>query len=741
MDLRNWNFEQDGLIQLRGEWEFYWKKLYSPEDIERLNGSGQEYFYLPSLWNNFQTENGVLSGDGYATFSLLVLLDSNQDMWSLKVPHTWTANIVYAGNETKDKAGLVAKDVTDMKPSWKPYTLDFYPNQNKVRIVLQISNFHHKKGGAPHAILLGKKKQIHNYQSILERYLFFLLGCLIIMGLYHLGFFLNRKDELTPLYFSLLCFLIGIYLITVQEEMLEHIFPGINWELAVKIEFLSYYLALPVLVSYFFRLFPYEFNIKVITTIHIIGFLLSSIVIFTPVKIFSHTLIVFEIYAIISCLYCIYELLRSVAHKRMGASVFLFSICILLLTILNDILYNGLWVDTFYMTPLGFFVFLFSQAFLLSIRFSQAFHQIEELNQNLEKKVEERTLQLTNANQIKSEFIANISHEIRTPLNSILGFSEILKNEITNKTHNKYLSCVIANGKILLDLINSLLEISKIEVTKPIIHQDPIDIHVIVLEMVGVFSQQIQDKSLDFKTDINGSTPNKLLVDQARLKHVLLNLIGNAIKFTDKGSVKLSVYHEPGRSKEEINLFIAVEDSGKGISKEKIYQIFKRQSSVEYEENSFGLTICNKLVKAMNGKIIVGSEEGKGSIFIVKLNQVKVAEETVSQKNEDTSKSNTKIAPTYFQNIFPKDSKELKELQNILEGNLFITWKELFDILDIDVISNFAKELTNLGKTYNYRPLVEYGNNLENEIEVFDYDQIYKLLPEYQEILSGLSNQ
>ncbi|MDM8559349.1 PAS domain S-box protein [Candidatus Parabeggiatoa sp. HSG14] len=236
------------------------------------------------------------------------------------------------------------------------------------------------------------------------------------------------------------------------------------------------------------------------------------------------------------------------------------------------------------------------------------------------------------ANRAKSEFLANMSHEIRTPMNAVIGFSDILASKITDKQHKNYLNSIQTGGKALLTLINDILDLSKIEAGRLDIQYEPVNPQIIFTELQQIFSLKIAEKNLEFIMEIDENLPQALFLDETRLRQVLLNLIGNAVKFTDNGYVKLcanKTYTEDDHSK--INLIIAVEDSGIGVPFDQqcfIFESFRQQegqSTRKYGGTGLGLAISKRLVEMMNGHIFIESSQGKGSRFEIGLHEVKVA--------------------------------------------------------------------------------------------------------------------
>ncbi len=232
------------------------------------------------------------------------------------------------------------------------------------------------------------------------------------------------------------------------------------------------------------------------------------------------------------------------------------------------------------------------------------------------------------ANRAKSEFLANMSHEIRTPLNAVLGFTELLDALITDSTQRSYLESIKTGGRNLLTLISDILDLSKIEAGKLEIHAEPTSITAIVHEMHQVFRQKLAEKHLDFLIEIESDIPEYLLLDDVRVRQILLNLVGNAIKFTEQGYIKVSASVLISPPVPLLDLIIAVEDSGIGIPEAQQPAIFAAftqqdgQSTKQYGGTGLGLTITKRLVNMMNGTIALKSDVNTGSTFAIVLKDV-----------------------------------------------------------------------------------------------------------------------
>ena len=265
-----------------------------------------------------------------------------------------------------------------------------------------------------------------------------------------------------------------------------------------------------------------------------------------------------------------------------------------------------------------------------------------------EKNLKEAKERAEQANRVKSEFISNISHEIRTPLNSIIGFSEMLASHVQDSRHREYAASIKSAGNSLLMLINDILDLSKIEAGKLEISLGSVDLRTLITEISQVFAVKVALKNLDFVIDVQSEVPEYLLLDKARIRQVLFNLVGNAVKFTKSGFLRVvvSVSHGKNTGKNKLDLEIRVEDSGIGILPEFHDEIFNSFIQVEHKKNKstegtgLGLSITKRLVEMMSGNIAVQSSAGEGSSFIVTLKDVSPADFSGTQgRGDDLSKA------------------------------------------------------------------------------------------------------
>ncbi|MCW3786304.1 ATP-binding protein [Plebeiibacterium sediminum] len=295
------------------------------------------------------------------------------------------------------------------------------------------------------------------------------------------------------------------------------------------------------------------------------------------------------------------------------------------------------------------------------------------------------------ANRSKSEFLSNMSHEIRTPMNSIFGYVSILTKLISDETQRKYLTYINTNSKLLLSLIDDILDLAKIEAGKMELDTGYVSIRNLVEEMKTIFNYKLRTKNLEFKIDVDDNVPIHVVADELRLQQALTNLISNAIKFTHEGYVKLKVKAKPLNGS-TYSIQIVVSDSGIGIDKKNRKKIFDSFHQVDgqdirkYGGTGLGLTITKNLIELMGGKLSVESELGKGSDFMIDFPSITCSNNAVIK----VSQSN-KI----FENVDFKGSRVLV-VDDIKDNRQLL--KDMLEVRHLQIVtcSNGKKALQKL---------------------------------------------
>ena len=676
LDLTNWDFENNGLVNLNGEYEFYWNQLLNPQDFVKYQSSLKaDIIDVPNAWNGSKYQGKEIPGEGYATYRLTVLLDSSDIDLAIKMLETSSAYNLFINGKKLSSAGIVGKAKDLAKPGILPKIIGFQSDKNLLDVVIQVSNFSHRCGGVWEKIVLGTKDQLQNKKELKIAYDLLLLGSILIMALYHLGLYWLRRKELSPLFFGIFCLLIAVRILTTGERHILLFFPTINYEMMIKLEYLSFYLAVPAFIHYFYSIFSYYFSKYICVLSTAIGLTFGTLVVLFPVKLFSNTLSLYQVFTLFMFIYAMIILVIVALKKESKAIIFLAGFTVLFLSSVNDILYARNIIQTGYMVQFGLFIFIFSQAYLISRYFSKAFSTIEiqreklktsqkalqKANAGLETRVKKRTAEILAANnslrqeieerklaqeatrkakraaeianRTKSEFLANMSHELRTPLNHIIGFTELVLDKNfgeLNEVQEEYLNDVHSSSGHLLSLINDILDLSKVEAGK--LEYTPTEVHIrkILINSLKMINEKVIKNNIRTSNDFDG-IPAKIQADERKIKQILYNLLSNAVKFTPNGgSIELAakrLSNNKIRTKnhnDSLNDYIqiSVKDSGVGLKKEDIAQIFEPFEQVEnslsrqFQGTGLGLSLTKSLVELHGGDIWAESEgKGKGSTF------------------------------------------------------------------------------------------------------------------------------
>lgn len=250
----------------------------------------------------------------------------------------------------------------------------------------------------------------------------------------------------------------------------------------------------------------------------------------------------------------------------------------------------------------------------------------------LTSELEHAKIEAESANRLKSEFLANMSHEIRTPLNAVIGFSDLLENEVENPKHRGYLEAIKNGGKNLLLLINDILDLSKIEAGHMKLEYHPVSLEIFIRDITSMFTQIANKKGITLVAEIAKEVPNYVIVDEIHIRQILFNLISNALKFTQSGQVSIKIEQGTVHDNGDITLVCIVKDTGIGIplkDQAKIFESFiqqEGQDTRQYGGTGLGLAICRKLAHLMGGELSVESIPEKGSTFTLMIDNIEVSQ-------------------------------------------------------------------------------------------------------------------
>ncbi|HHU37317.1 MAG TPA: adenylate/guanylate cyclase domain-containing protein [Treponema sp.] len=407
LDLRAWDFEEDGLLSLEGEWSMYRKLLLDPAMLASFNLPDPLVQSLPGYWKI----PDVLPAHSYASYVLTVLfpeslIDNNVILGS-RCSDATSACKVWIDGQPLFSNGVVADNAQEEKPEFRPDIVFFTPKSSTVTVIIQVSNHNYRTGGVWSVPLLGTADQISGEWNRSMQAVLFLLGALIIMGINQVCLFFSRRKERSGLWFGIVCIIISMRIISTGDCLLNQWIPGFSWEIARKFEFLAICLG-PVFFGLFIHdLFPQCMSRLVHRINCTIGFVFAAIVLLFPAGISSYLVIPMELYVAIVILWLLTILGIAFYRKERGSGWLLAGFIILALTVVNDILFSQLIVGSAYLLPIGFFAFIASQVVLLARKFTFGFNQselfaleLESTNKSFSRFVPTQFLQLLNREKI-----------------------------------------------------------------------------------------------------------------------------------------------------------------------------------------------------------------------------------------------------------------------------------------------------------------------------------------------------
>jgi signal transduction histidine kinase/DNA-binding response OmpR family regulator len=532
--------------------------------------------------------------------------------------------------------------------------------------------------GMPHADITGMWYEgpyyFDRYETIRkthdESLVLFICGAYVLVGLYHFLIFFNRPGNRDNLYHSIFSILLAIYFL-----MRSHAIYGLipNTDITFRIEYISLYMLLPM-VSAFLEHLSFKKTTKVSRAYRGISLFFAVIQIIFPNPFGDDILYVWWGFALLGLIYTIgYDILyifcrdiralwkaagkdslvrimwMSLTRTPLG-NVLIGTTVMCFTAVIDIILSITAGYGIINASSYGVFIFTMTTAVILAQRFGGLFRRLDEMNVlleksnlNLEATVQERTQELErqtraaeSASRAKSVFLARMSHEIRTPLNAILGLSEVeLQKNLPGETQTN-LEKVYHSGAHLLEIVNDILDISKIESGNFEILPAEYETSAVVNDVIQINIVRIGLKQIVFHLELDETIPQKLYGDELRVKQILNNFLSNAFKYTEEGEVRMVVSWEQQGDKAWLTFTVA--DTGRGIKKKDLEKLFSEYTQFETAANrriegtGLGLSIARGLAERMGGSIGVESEYGKGSVFRVSLPQGIVDKKPISRE-------------------------------------------------------------------------------------------------------------
>lgn len=362
---------------------------------------------------------------------------------------------------------------------------------------------------------------------------------------------------------------------------------------------------------------------------------------------------------------------------------------------------------------------------------------------NLIKELTIAKINAERSSELKTMYLSNLTHELKTPINAISGFTDIIIAKYTDFEFKNYLASIKTSTNLLIQLINDLLFYTKAESGKLELRPVPTNLNNLVSELINIFKIQVQNKGVELKTKINNNGIKHLLnLDQLKFKQIIINLLNNAIKYTDHGKINLTITIS-SVSESQVNLLLIVQDTGIGIPNSRLKEIFNafKQVNLSDENEGFGLglAIVKRILEPMNGNIEVESELGVGSKFIVEIRNINLV---LNNDKLNISTENIKLV----EKIINKDNKLniysieiLEDLLLMLNGRFSSKLKNIKTNFLLKDISEFAEQLYKVAKDREIEFVINYSEQLLSASKSIDVEKINNLLENFYKLVEVIN--
>jgi signal transduction histidine kinase len=619
-DLSQYKFDSKP-VNLSGAWEFYWNELLTPADFS--TNKKKSFLNVPGAWN----QQGNFTPLGFATYRLLIVLPDNQYSLLLFFPIINASAKIWVNGTLVQETGVVTSQSSTYKPKLQSTIVPIPDDVHNVELIVQVANFSYVSGGIVSVPRIQKTSPLISSINRSNGIEDFFAGSLVAMFIYQFILYFLFKRGKPYLWLSLICLGVALRALIVHggSFLLPNIFTSVEWEYWKKIEFGSVYAIVALFPLYVYDLFTEYAPKKPIYFFVTVAGLLCMAVAVTPQYMYGRLLDVGHIALVLAFIYAIYSISRAWRADDRDAKVIMLGVLCSFPFILAEMLKNTdlfpVQMQFMYLVELGVLVFLLFQVFLLTNHYANAYKNLEHLNQNLERIVEDRSGQLITANTVKDRLLSVVSHDIKSPLNSLRGVLQVYnKGAITRDEFDNFTKHLENDLSKTSMLVENLLYWTASQLKGIEVRNESFDLYLLVEENTQLFETIASNKNITLKHNAKRNT----IVNSDRniVNLVLRNVLSNAIKFSYEGSV-INIFVEV----EHGLLRIIVEDQGIGMDEQTIKKLFSPELTVSSrgtqneKGTGLGLALCHDYIEKAGGQLVVESAKGEGSRFIIILLQ------------------------------------------------------------------------------------------------------------------------
>jgi signal transduction histidine kinase len=635
------NFQSQNLnkeiVFLQGEWQVEYGQLLTAEEMQAIDSP--VYAKIPHTWTGMEFRGEKLPSTGFATYYTKIIIEKNYNEFSINGKVQSTNYKLFINGEEIGEVGRLGPSSETAEPDYRNKIFEIPTDKDTLEIIMQISNFHYRKGGMSRPPEMAEKELLIEDRGKNISLSFFLIGSIFFMGLYHLGsnFFRTRNKMNT--YFALVCLFTILRSLSVNEYLLTD-YLNFPWWLSTRIELTSFYLIFAFTIRFIYYLFP-EYIPKFFANIpYYIGISATVITLFTPIVYNSNLVPIMQVVTVVTGIAILYYIFKASLKGNKEVIIALIGFILLFAVTVIEILIHQSQIVADLIFALGIFFYLFSHVIILANRQNQTYIKNQDLslalqqsNQRLEKTVEERTKELNERNKDlvqnneelkkihdeKNGLIHVLAHDLKSPLNNNKGLIQLIKmpNNL-DKEQKEFLKKLEKSNEQGVQLIEDLLQLYKLES-----QQNPelenINVESYFTEIIQKHEDNAGLKKIRIEKDIK-AIDKEFQSDPDKIQRIMDNLISNALKFSYENS---TIYIKV--EAKEKGLSIEVKDEGMGILAEEQCRIFHKFQKMSNKptagesSSGLGLSIVKTLVEQLKGTIEFESAPRKGTSFKVEL--------------------------------------------------------------------------------------------------------------------------
>ncbi|GAB6126462.1 hypothetical protein JCM14124_21680 [Humidesulfovibrio idahonensis] len=602
-------------MPLHGQWEFLWGGFGPAEHRGPLNPGGPaDHYVVPALWQAPTALGRPVAPHGLAAYRLRVRLAPGAGADALYLSGFLSVCQVWVDGRLSGSSGDIDGTGGGETPRKHLVMPAFEPAGPEVEIVLVVSNHANVQGGLNTPVIMGTQEQISRMASLRWMTGAFLAGVLLAMGAYHLVVFAMRRADKGNLYFGLFTLAWSVAtLFSPASGFVVSEFTRLPWQAHIDLALLPYGLTIPLMVVLYHALFPKRCGRWVNTFYILLGGAYVAYLLLNGPNAFGRVPLLYYMVTRTAFLYLFAAFATDILRRERGVLLLAPGYLALAYAELSKILFDLHVTSSADFAPHGMMVFILAHSLFMSVRFSQAYLKVERLSGELEVSND----RLRRLNRLKDEFLANATHELKTPLAGMVGISDSLlagAGGTLSETAKGHLHMLSHSGKRLSRLVDDVLEHARLENMDVRLAPEAVSLEAAARRTLALTRGLAEDKGLELRETLPAALPF-VLADPGRLEQILLNLVGNAIKYTERGWVELSARVGSGRVE------IAVADSGVGIAPADQSSIFASYAQLAASDSGgtggagLGLAIAKRLVELHGGELAVDSEPGRGSVF------------------------------------------------------------------------------------------------------------------------------